>query len=103
MTLLSSDRKKKNEEQQLKLKKRREQLNKIFSEICITADGILVLRHIMEICGYQKISIVGDPVSGDIHDRGTLYNEARRNVYLEIRKYIPSRFLKQIEFPSIKK
>ena len=103
MTLIRSERAKKIEEQKLKLAKRTSQLKDIFSEVCATAEGILAFRYVMEICGYQQVSITGDPATGDIQDRGTLYNEARRNVYLELRKIIPNQFLKKIEFPSVTK
>ena len=79
---------------------RTKRLSNLFNDVCITAEGILVLRHIMQICGFQKTSIVGDPTTGDLQSRGTFYNEARRNVYLELRKFIKPKFLKKIEFPT---
>lgn len=77
---------------------REKQLRNILIDLCGKAEGILFIRHLMKICGYQKTSIVGNPQTGDLQERGTFYNEARRNVYLEIRRYIPSKFLKKIEF-----
>lgn len=65
-----------------------------------TAEGIRALRHLMNLCGYQRVSVVGNPQTGDVHDRGTLYNEARRNVYLEIRKLIHPETLMRVEFPE---
>jgi len=76
----------------------RKELREDFAAVGATVEGRNVLRYIMDECGYQRVSIVGNTANGDIHDRGTLYNEARRNLYLDIRKLIPVRQLKQIEF-----
>ncbi len=100
---LIQEQKKKKEKQQQQILKQQKELKDIFAQVCTMAEGILALRHLMDVCGYQKISIVGNPVTGDINDRSTLYNEAQRNIYLGLRKLIPYKFLKQIEFPSIKK
>lgn len=81
-----------------KIKDITKDLKEDFATVSKTEEGRRVLRYIMNECGYQSISIVGNPGTGDIHDRGTLYNEARRNLYLDLRKYIPVAHLKLIEF-----
>jgi len=53
-----------------------------------TAHGRRVLRYLKDICGYQKSSVVADPQNGDPLGSGTIYNAARQNVYLTIRKYV---------------
>ena len=75
----------------------------VFAEVCAKDTGIIIIRHLMDLCGYQKVSVVGNPATGDIQDRGTLYNEARRNLYLEIRRLIPLRYLRQIEHKAANK
>ena len=98
MTTISEMRDKKKLAQKEVQAKRDKQLRIIFNEVCGDAEGILFMRHLMKICGYQQTSITGDPQTGDLQERGTFYNEARRSIYLEIRKYVKPRYLKQIEF-----
>lgn len=62
-----------------------------------TNHGQAVLKAIMRECGYQKPSILANPQSGEINPLGTIYNEARRNLWLWLRKYVPSDKLAMIE------
>ncbi len=64
-------------------------------------EGLNLMKWIFNLTGYSKILIVGNPQSGDIHDRGTLYNNARRSIWLEIRQMLPKRILKKIEFEKL--
>lgn len=83
--------------QQEKQEKRKAKLKKCINEVFATEDGRVVLQFLMELCGYQKTSIVGDPRTGDLFDRGTFYNEARRAVYLELRRFVRPEILRTIE------
>lgn len=69
---------------QEKLDLLREDLNEAFG----SGSGMRALRFIMDLAGYQKPSIIADPQSGDPLPNGTIYNEARRNLYLSIRRLI---------------
>lgn len=89
------------EEITFKQKVKRAQFKRDLQETFATPHGKRTLKHIMQICGYQGVSIVGDPTTGDVHDRGTLYNEARRNIYLELRAFIHSNILKDVEFNTM--
>ncbi len=64
-------------------------------------EGLNLMKWIFSLSGYSKILIVGNPQTGDIHDRGTLYNNARRSIWLEIRQMLPKRTLKKIEFEKL--
>lgn len=65
-----------------------------------TEEGLVVLRHLVEICGYDKTDVVGDPQSGDVLDRATFYNVVRRGLYVELRKLIKPDILKRVEYPE---
>lgn len=80
--------------------KRKKRLTRCINTTFATEDGRVVLQHLMEICGYQKTSITGDPRTGELQDRGTFYNEARRAVYLELRRLVRPDILKQVEFTT---
>ncbi len=73
-------------------------LKRAFTNVVSEPDGLIVIRHIMEQSNWDRNLIVGNPHSGDVNDRGTLFNTARRELYRSIRKFIPVRALKKIEF-----
>ncbi len=71
-------------------------------EIAIASpEGLNLMKWIFSLSGYSKTLIVGNPQTGDIHDRGTLYNNARRSIWLEIRQMLPRRILKKIEYEKL--
>jgi hypothetical protein len=82
----------------LKQKVQSAQLRQDLRQTFSSTHGKRALRFLLEICGFHNVSIVGNPQTGDVHDRGTLYNEARRNVYLELRAYLSNEILRDVEF-----
>lgn len=62
-----------------------------------TKDGKDVIRYIMHRCGFKTPSVVANPTTGEIYTDSTVYNEARRNLYLELRSLIPKEELNLIE------
>ncbi len=76
-------------------------LKRDFEIAVATPEGLNVFKYIFDLSGYSKVLIVGNPTTGDIHDRGTLYNNVRRSIWLEIRQLIPTRILKKIEYEKL--
>lgn len=68
-----------------------------FNTVAATPEGINVFKYIMERCSYQK-PIITYSKNGDVDKDTTVFLEARRGLYLELRKYIDPKFLKKIEF-----
>ncbi len=66
-----------------------------------TPEGLNLMRWIFDLSGYSKILITGNTQTGEILDRGTLYNNARRSMWLEIRQLLPRRVLQKIEYEKI--
>jgi hypothetical protein len=63
-----------------------------------SVEGRRVLRFLMDICGFQKEKIGGNPQIGmDIH-AGLLYNCAREQVFIELAELLPAYILKDVEF-----
>lgn len=62
-----------------------------------TADGIAVFRYLFNECGYDRPSVVADPTTGEILTNSTNYNEARRNIWVKLRKLMPREPLIMIE------
>lgn len=71
-------------------------INTVFS----TEEGLVVLRHLVEICGYDKGDAVASVQNGEILDRATFYNVVRRGLYVELRKLIKTDILRRAEYPE---
>ncbi len=81
--------------------KQRKLLKRDIEIAAASPEGLNLMKWVFGLSGYSKILIVGNPQTGDIHDRGTLYNNARRSIWLEIRQMLPKRILKKIEFEKL--
>lgn len=80
--------------------KRQGELNRIkqaFARVAATEAGRDVLTFLMQECGFKKQSVVVHAATMDVNINSTLYNEARRGLYLAIRKFIPPKYLNLIE------
>ena len=58
-----------------------------FNRIFATSDGELLGKWLMNECGFLLPSILFSR-EGNILSESTVYNEARRSLYLELRKYL---------------
>jgi len=86
----------------IKLENELRGLRKCISVASSNAEGIIMLRHIFGMCGYDKHSITMNPESQELNTQATIYNEARRNVWLEFRNLIPVKARKKIEYEKTK-
>lgn len=66
-----------------------------------TSEGLALFRYLMNVCGYQKPSVVANPQTQEVNVNSTIYNEARRNVWLGLRMLIPHDRLTFIELPEL--
>ena len=70
--------------------------------ICFgTPEGRKVLKWMYGESGFGNSQIGGNPTLGMDVLQGTLYNNARSSLYIEMRKLIPHEVLKQVEFENI--
>lgn len=67
-----------------------------------TKDGQVLFKYLSDLCGFSVSSMVIDPNSMEINTNSTIYNEARKTVYYNIRQLIKKDDLKVIEFLEIK-
>lgn len=95
---LTPEAKKEREDARIAAKAKRLKLMRCANSIFNSEEGTFVLRYLAETCGQRKTSIVGDPRSGDILDRGTFYNEVRRGLYLEITNLLKPEIVMRAEF-----
>ncbi len=71
-------------------------LKEIIGEVSGTDSGLLFLRYLMNTCGYQSPEILVNK-DGQPMPEAMLYNSARRDVYVELRKFIPKEALIKLE------
>lgn len=91
-------RTKQDPERKKKIEEARKKWLSIFGTTFSTPEGVQALRYIMNLCGWQDSVVGGNPDLGMDVAQGTLYNAARRNVYLELRGTVPSNILRDVEF-----
>ena len=77
----------KRQEQSKKTDGFRNKLAGAIKRACSTADGKILLHYLMTECGYQMNSVQGSSSSGELLENNTLYNEARRDLSLSLRKF----------------
>lgn len=67
-----------------------------------TDDGQVFLNYLMKECGFSTSSIVIDEQTKEINSKSTIYNEARKTVYYNVRKLLKSENIKKVEYLQIK-
>ena len=65
--------------------------------IASTESGIAFFRYLMDECGYKRPTVVIDSQSGEVNVRSTMYNEARRGLWLDLRKLFIKQHVNMIE------
>jgi hypothetical protein len=60
--------------------------------------GRRVLRYLMDLAGYRKSKVGGNPALGMDVLTGTLYNSARELVVLEMLEFLPLEVRRDVEF-----
>ena len=93
----SVDKDKQHKEMQRRLKSLRMDFAICFG----TPEGKKVLKWIFQNSGYGESDVGGNPQLGMDILQGTLFNCARKSLYIEMRKLIPHEILKQTEFENI--
>jgi hypothetical protein len=78
-----------------KRKKEFEELSGAVDRIFKTADGKLFADWLIKECGAFQNSVV--VTNGEISNRLTIYNEGRRDLYLQLRKMLTTETLIEIE------
>lgn len=79
--------------------KEERKLRQVINTVLKTAAGRDLFRHLHEICGFAKSSITVMS-SGEVATEATVYNEARRGIYLNVRNRAAPELLIPIELPE---
>lgn len=74
-----------------------EKLREAFNTVAAIPEGTILFRYLLSECGFFRPSVLVDPKTMNINIDGTVYNEARRNLYLDVRKYLTIKNLRKIE------
>lgn len=75
--------KKKLKKQSEDFEKKRQEISKLFN----TDSGIKILKLLRKSCNFDNVSTVLSQ-HGEINTNATIYNEGRRSIYIELRKYL---------------
>lgn len=86
------------EKQEKARKAKAARVRNAFIKVSNTEAGRDVFRFLMAECGFLKPSVNANAQTGEIFTDNTVYNEARRNLYLKVRGLIPAQSLVKIEF-----
>ena len=81
----------------LKENKEKEKVNRAVAEIAETEAGQIFFNWMMNTCFFTRSTIEADPHAREINPLGTVFNESRRRLYLDVRRAIPTGTLKKIE------
>jgi hypothetical protein len=79
-------------------KKELQKLRNAFNNVAKTSSGKVVFRYLMKECGFNEPAVVASCATGEINPLGSIYNEARRDVYMRIRKFLSKENIISIEF-----
>lgn len=77
-----------------------EEIKRAFDQVAATSAGRLVLSHLFYVCGYDQPLMTFDPATREANPNATLYNTARRDVWLEIRRCLSYKDAALIENPE---
>ncbi len=88
--------------QKIKLANETKGLKKCIAIAASSPEGIIAFRHVFGMCGYDKHSVTMNPETQELNTQATIYNEARRNLWLEFRGLIPVKARKKIEYERTK-
>lgn len=87
------------EKQLQRYRAERDALRQAVAQIASTREGKVFLRWLVGQTGFLQASTRVGP-DGEIQPIGTIWNDARRNIWLDLRQVVPPVALAEIEAPS---
>jgi len=75
----------------------KDKVKRAVAEIAETEAGQIFFNWMMGSCFFTRSTIESNPSAREINPLGTVYNESRRRLYLDVRRGIPPALLKKIE------
>ena len=86
------------EERKVKQKEAQVRLKEAANIVAASAEGMILLKYILELSGHKKHKAVVDPTSGEVNTQSTVWNVARESLYLSVSKLLDERNLKRVEY-----
>lgn len=76
-------------------------MRKAFDEVCATDAGLIVLKKVFELSGYDAFLMRYDSAnSGEINPISSIYNLSKRELWRDLRTHIAPQHLSLIELPT---
>ena len=85
-------------EEKKETEKQYKSLYNAMNECFASEAGKTVLKYLMNTCSFLESNVCLSSQTGEVNIQATLYNEYRRSIYLELRKYIKPHILQDIEY-----
>lgn len=82
-------------------KQDKDKIRRAVAEIAETEAGQIFFNWMMNSCFFTRSTIEADPTAREINPMGTIFNESRRRLYLDVRRGIPTGLLKKIEHTKL--
>jgi hypothetical protein len=75
--------------------------SRIINNIVDQPGGAKALKILMDICGYDGYTVTQNPQTQEINIMATIYNDARRGVWIDIRNLLTKENRRKIENEDI--
>lgn len=62
--------------------------------------GQKIIAYLFFLCGYDQKTLAREPATGKVDFQASLYNAARREVYIDLRKLASPKLLRAVEEPT---
>lgn len=84
-----------------------EALEKAYYSVLKFPEGIIVMKHILELTGYNaKDLMTFNPATSELNIHATVYNLSKRDVWVKIKEFLTPEqqaFIEQTEMPQLVK
>lgn len=74
---------------------------RILNDLVQEPYGAKALKIIMDICGYEGYTVTQNPQTQEINVTATLYNDARRSIWVDIRNLLNKDNRRKVETEDI--
>jgi len=79
-----------------------DRIKRVVNRLAETQDGQEFLNYLMRSCGFCVSSLVIDVNTSEINTISSIYNEARKTIYYDIRRLLDKEKISKIEYLQIK-
>ena len=82
----------------------RDELERAYSAVISSREGVIVLKHIMEVTGFNHELKTYNPATSELNIHATLYNLSKRDVWIRVKDFLTPKqqsFLEEESFIKV--